>query len=205
MLPSFTSHIIASITLAIPAMILAETALSFLGLGLQPPIVSWGVLLQEAQNIRSHRDRALALRAGRRGGDRGAGAQLPRRRPARRGRPVQHSMTAIRRDARRPLLAGRRTCSVALPDSRRTGVVKAVDGVSLRRCSAGKTLCVVGESGSGKSVTARSILQIVDAPGPHRRRADRSSTARTAPRSTSPALDPARPRDPRRPRRARSR
>jgi peptide/nickel transport system ATP-binding protein len=46
----------------------------------------------------------------------------------------------------------------------RTGVVKAVDGVSLK-IERGKTLCVVGESGSGKSVTARSILQIVDAPG----------------------------------------
>ena len=53
MLPSFTSHIIASITLAIPAVILAETALSFLGLGLRSPINSWGVLLQESQNIRS--------------------------------------------------------------------------------------------------------------------------------------------------------
>ena len=53
MVPSFASHIIASLTLAIPGMILAETALSFLGLGLRPPIVSWGVLLQEAQNIRS--------------------------------------------------------------------------------------------------------------------------------------------------------
>ena len=53
MLPSFASHIIASLTLAIPGMILAETSLSFLGLGLRPPIVSWGVLLQEAQNIRS--------------------------------------------------------------------------------------------------------------------------------------------------------
>jgi len=53
MIPSFTSHIIASITLAIPGMILAETALSFLGLGLQPPVVSWGVLLQEAQNVRA--------------------------------------------------------------------------------------------------------------------------------------------------------
>jgi peptide/nickel transport system permease protein len=53
MLPSFASHIIASITLAIPAMILAETSLSFLGLGLQPPSISWGVLLREAQNIRS--------------------------------------------------------------------------------------------------------------------------------------------------------
>ena len=41
MLPSFSSHIIASVTLAVPAMILAETALSFLGLGLQPPVISW--------------------------------------------------------------------------------------------------------------------------------------------------------------------
>ncbi|MAS33904.1 MAG: peptide ABC transporter permease [Anaerolineaceae bacterium] len=53
MLPAFYSHIIASVTLAIPGMILAETSLSFLGLGLRPPIVSWGVLLQEAQNVRS--------------------------------------------------------------------------------------------------------------------------------------------------------
>ena len=53
MVPSFASHMIASITLAIPGMILSETSLSFLGLGLQPPVISWGVLLQEAQNIRS--------------------------------------------------------------------------------------------------------------------------------------------------------
>ncbi|MCD6290002.1 MAG: ABC transporter permease [Anaerolineae bacterium] len=53
MVPSFLSHIIASITLSIPSMILSETALSFLGLGLRPPVVSWGVLLQEAQNVRS--------------------------------------------------------------------------------------------------------------------------------------------------------
>lgn len=53
MMPSFASHIIAAVTLAIPVMILSETALSFLGIGLRPPVVSWGVLLQEAQNIRS--------------------------------------------------------------------------------------------------------------------------------------------------------
>ena len=53
MVPSFMSHIIAAATLAIPGMILAETSLSFLGLGLQAPIVSWGTLLQDAQNIRS--------------------------------------------------------------------------------------------------------------------------------------------------------
>jgi len=53
MVPSFTSHIIATITLAIPNMILSETSLSFLGLGLRAPIVSWGVLLQEAQNVQT--------------------------------------------------------------------------------------------------------------------------------------------------------
>jgi peptide/nickel transport system permease protein len=51
MVPSFASHLIAATTLAIPAMILAETALSFLGVGLRPPVVSWGVLLKEAQSI----------------------------------------------------------------------------------------------------------------------------------------------------------
>jgi peptide/nickel transport system permease protein len=52
-LPSLTSHILAVVTLAVPTMIVAETALSFLGIGLKPPVVSWGVLLQEAQNVRT--------------------------------------------------------------------------------------------------------------------------------------------------------
>ena len=51
LLPNFMSHLIASATLSIPSMILAETALSFLGLGLRPPITSWGVLLNEATDI----------------------------------------------------------------------------------------------------------------------------------------------------------
>lgn len=51
MVPSFLSHIIAATTLALPAMIISETSLSFLGLGLRPPAISWGVLLQDAQNI----------------------------------------------------------------------------------------------------------------------------------------------------------
>jgi peptide/nickel transport system permease protein len=53
MVPSFLSYIIASLTLAVPGTILAETGLSFLGLGLRAPAISWGVLLQEAQNLRS--------------------------------------------------------------------------------------------------------------------------------------------------------
>ena len=51
LIPSFMSHLIASATLSIPGMILGETALSFLNLGLRPPVTSWGVLLNEAQNI----------------------------------------------------------------------------------------------------------------------------------------------------------
>ncbi|RMF01004.1 MAG: ABC transporter permease [Alphaproteobacteria bacterium] len=51
LMPGVMSHLIASATLSIPNMILGETALSFLGLGLRPPITSWGVLLNEAQNI----------------------------------------------------------------------------------------------------------------------------------------------------------
>jgi peptide/nickel transport system permease protein len=53
MAPAFTSHIIATSTLAIPVMIINETSLSFLGLGIRPPAISWGVLLQEAQNIQT--------------------------------------------------------------------------------------------------------------------------------------------------------
>ncbi len=53
MVPSFVSHIIAATTLAIPAMIISETSLSFLGLGLRPPAISWGVLLQDAQNVQA--------------------------------------------------------------------------------------------------------------------------------------------------------
>lgn len=57
MLPSFMGYIIVSMTGSVPGMILGETGLSFLGLGIKPPVVSWGVLLQEARDLNS-----LALR-----------------------------------------------------------------------------------------------------------------------------------------------
>src|SRR5207253_8998656 len=53
LVPLFLSHIIAATTLALPAMVISETSLSFLGLGLRPPAISWGVLLQEAQNVQT--------------------------------------------------------------------------------------------------------------------------------------------------------
>jgi peptide/nickel transport system permease protein len=61
LLPGFTSHLIVSITFSIPAMILNETALSFIGLGMQPPAVSWGTLLQDAQNLTAVAQQAWLL------------------------------------------------------------------------------------------------------------------------------------------------
>lgn len=53
LLPGFTSHLIVVLTLSVPAMILGETSLSFLGLGLRPPIVSWGVMLQDCMSTQT--------------------------------------------------------------------------------------------------------------------------------------------------------
>ena len=53
LLPSFTSYIIVDLVITFPYTILSETALSFVGLGLRPPSISWGILLQDAQNIRA--------------------------------------------------------------------------------------------------------------------------------------------------------
>ena len=64
MLPNAASHIIVVATLSIPGMILAETSLSFLGLGIQPPAVSWGVLLQNAQEVAIVLDRPWLLLPG---------------------------------------------------------------------------------------------------------------------------------------------
>ena len=89
MVPSFLSHIIASLTLSIPGMILSETALSFLGLGLRPPTISWGVLLQEAQNVRTVALAPWLMIPGLFVVSDGAGLQLHGRRPARRRRPLR--------------------------------------------------------------------------------------------------------------------
>jgi peptide/nickel transport system permease protein len=55
LLPGVTSHIIVALTLSVPGVILGETALSFLGLGLRPPIVSWGVMLQDCMDVKAVR------------------------------------------------------------------------------------------------------------------------------------------------------
>jgi len=53
LIPGFTSHIIVALTLSVPVMILGETSLSFLGVGLRPPVVSWGVMLQDCMNMQA--------------------------------------------------------------------------------------------------------------------------------------------------------
>ena len=90
MVPLFLSHIIAATTLALPAMIISETALSFLGLGLRPPAITWGVLLQQAQNIQTVALSPWLLLPAVPVIHRDPGVQLPRRRPARRRRPVSY-------------------------------------------------------------------------------------------------------------------
>ena len=55
LMPGFTSHIIVALTLSVPGMILGETALSFLGLGLRPPVISWGVMLQDCLDVKAVR------------------------------------------------------------------------------------------------------------------------------------------------------
>ena len=156
MLPSFASHVIASLTLAVPAMILAETALSFLGLGLQPPIVSWGVLLQGPEHkIRRHRAVAPAARVRR--DNRGPGAELHGRRPERLGRPLcqvrawTQTTRCWKSGTQDPLLPRR--------GGRKGRGRRGPQGPPRRDPVRGR------KSGCGKSVTARSILQLVDRPG----------------------------------------
>ena len=95
MVPSFLSHIVASLTLSIPLMIIGETSLSFLGLGMQAPAISWGVLLQSAQKVQTLELAPLVDDPGPvRDRDR-ARLQLPRRRPPRRRRPLRPNLTGI--------------------------------------------------------------------------------------------------------------
>ena len=89
MVPSFMSHIIAATTLALPAMIISETSLSFLGLGLRPPAISWGVLLQQAQNVQTVAISPWLLIPAVPVIVVDPGVQLPGRRPARRRRPLR--------------------------------------------------------------------------------------------------------------------
>ena len=198
MVPSFMSHIIAATTLALPAMILSETALSFLGLGLRPPAISWGVLLQEAQNVQTVALVAVAAVAGRAGDRRGPGLQLPGRRPARRRRPV----LATLRPCTRPLLSVRESEDPLLP-GRGHG-----QGGRRRQLRHGAGRDARHRRRERLRQERHRALDPADrrAPGADRRRRDPlppAGTQRRAERrsSTWPTLDPNGPRDARDPRR----
>ena len=188
MLPSFYSHIIAEITLSIPQMIISETALSFLGLGIRPPAVSYGTLLQAAQNVQTvaltpwlmipavpvtvavlafnflgDGVRDAADPYAQHASTRGKGKDRRRRRAAPAGSATQvpaASHGSVRSEA--PPILQVRDLHTHFPLDE--GTVVAVDGASFD-VPAGKTLGIVGESGCGKSVTARSVLRILDRPG----------------------------------------
>ena len=191
-LPSLTSHILAVVTLAIPTMIVAETALSFLGIGLKPPVVSWGVLLQDAQNIRTIATApwlliwpslavVLAVLAFNFMGDGLRDAADPYEtlmgtKPN--GRPT---LVHPAPSTAEPVLSVR---DLSIDFHLRTHILHAVRNVSFDLMP-GRTLGLVGESGSGKSVTARALLRIIDKQArvaggriilEHRRPDDRRST-----------------------------
>ena len=162
MVPTFLSHIIATSTLAIPAMIINETSLSFLGLGIRPPAISWGVLLQEAQNIQTLALAPWLLIPGAGGDPRRPGLQ-PRSATACATPPTPTAtdgsgLDSEQFDAPRPAAKCMEVkacrCSPSAICACRffmeEGVVRAVDGAELRRLP-GQVLGIVGESGCGKS------------------------------------------------------
>ena len=153
LLPNTLGILIIAIFLELPAVILGEAFLSFIGLGISPPDASWGAMAQEGRGTLSHpsdRDHRPV------GCDRVARPlrELHRRRPARRPRPADEGDVGV--------------ALLEVDDLRthfftREGTVRAVDGISFA-VEKGKTLGIVGESGCGKSVTALSIMGLIPKP-----------------------------------------
>ena len=184
LLPGNISYLIVAATLAIPSMILGETALSFLGLGMRPPMYSWGVLLQAAQDVTVLRlypwqvvpmlAVILSVLCYNFMGDglRDAAdpfshrttnplGQAGRKRSAR-GTAVTVQEQPQPQQAPAPgVLLDVRDLQVRFEQV--TGTVRAVNGVSFT-LHEGEILGVVGESGCGKSVTAHSILGLLPVP-----------------------------------------
>ena len=151
MLPSFTSFIIVDLVISFPYMILSETALSFVGLGLRPPTVSWGVLLQQAQSIRAIEQTPWLFI------------------PAILVVAAVLAFTIIGdglRDAADPYGGGKVMENMLtvedLSISFRTdeGKITPVQGVSFS-VKSGKTLGLVGESGSGKSISTKALMRLL--------------------------------------------
>jgi peptide/nickel transport system permease protein len=178
LLPSFTSYIIVDLVISFPYVILSETALSFVGLGLRAPSVSWGVLLREAQNVRTIEHAPwLFIPAAfvvvavlsftligdglRDAADPYSSSHSSASKPVSGspGRKYALSKTQIRRgDPDRECLLSVRNLRISFQTDE--GIVTAVESIDYD-IGRGQTLGVVGESGSGKTVGTRAIVKLL--------------------------------------------
>ena len=156
-----TPHIIATVSLAIPAMILAETSLAVPRPRHARPCRLLGCPAARRPECASHRVGPVAARPWPGRDPRRGGVQLRRRRSARLRRPLWKEGPVSTEPIADPILEIKDLTVEFATDDKSITAVNGID-VSIRR---GSTTCIVGESGSGKSVTARSILRVVGYPG----------------------------------------
>ena len=169
-LPNVMSHVIVAVTLGIPTIVLLESFLGFLGFAVKPPLISWGLMLQDAGSLLGDRLLPVDPLAGRLRAHHRLRLQRARRRAARRGRPLlrpvdgaDSTTTFAPAEERHDLGSHGRELML---DARNIGVTFKVEGGTVEavrdvsfQLHKGETIAIVGESGSGKSVTARTVMR----------------------------------------------